>query len=246
MEIYLIDEANNYTFRYPVGALGEIELKDKKRYTSHEIVDFGTIDLYQPGEEMTDISFKTIFPKYYDSSYCNYSDLQDPQFLKNKFTEFKNSESPLRLIIPILEFNELVNLSEISFTCKAGESDDLYVSNTFRKYREAYINNSNIIKKFSNGETEKEFKTYLSSTRYTKDMIRAGDNVKVNSNSINIHQEPDLNSSTLGSLKQNELVSILRVQGKYGAIAYNGQQGWIKLENISKQEVKLDYDETQQ
>lgn len=243
MEIYLIDEMNNYTFRYPVGALDEIEIKDKKRYTTHEIVDFGPIDLYQLGEEMQEISFKTIFPKYYDSSYCNYSDLQEPQFLKTKFTEFKNSEAPLRLIIPIIGFNELVNLSEFSFSCKAGESDDFYVSNTFRKYREAYINNSNIIKKFSHGGVKKEFKTYLSSNRYTKDMIKSGDNVKVNSNSINIHQEPDVNSSILGSLRQNEIVSIVRVQGKYGAIAYNGQQGWIKLENISKQEVKLDYEE---
>ena len=29
MEIYLIDEANNYTFRYPVAPLNEIKITEK-------------------------------------------------------------------------------------------------------------------------------------------------------------------------------------------------------------------------
>ena len=90
MEIYLIDEANNYTFRYPVAPLNEIKITEKKRYTTHEIVDFGTIDLPQLGEEMEEINFKTIFPKYYDSSYCNYSDLPNPHDIKNKFNSWRD------------------------------------------------------------------------------------------------------------------------------------------------------------
>ena len=182
MEIYLIDEANSYTFRYPVAPLNEIKITEKKRYTTHEIVDFGTIDLPQLGEEMEEINFKTIFPKYYDSSYCNYSDLPNPHDIKNKFNQLKNSDLPLRLIITEIGINELVYLSEFSYAIKAGETDDLYIEN---------------------------------------------------------HSEPDLISSNIGSLRQGQIVTVIRVQGKrWGNIAADGKSAWIELSDVSKYEQK--------
>ena len=243
MEIYLIDEANNYTFRYPVAPLNEIKITEKKRYTTHEIVDFGTIDLPQLGEEMEEINFKTIFPKYYDSSYCNYSDLPNPHDIKNKFNQLKNSDLPLRLIITEIGINELVYLSEFSYAIKAGEIDDLYIENTFRRYREASINNPNTLQPFGKNSIQ-SFQSFMSTERYVEDIIKPGDKVRVNTKSINIHSEPDLTSSNICSLRQLQIVTVIRVQGKrWGNIAAEGKSAWIELSDVSKYEQKEVSDE---
>lgn len=234
MEVYLKDEMNNYTFRYPVAPLDEIKITKKKRYTTHEIIDFGTIDLPQLGEEMEEISFETIFPKEYDASYCNYSDLVNPYYLRNKFDEFKNSDTPLRLIITEIGINELVFLSEFSATTKAGEEDDLYIENKFRKYREASIANPSSIKPIVENNTS-ALKIFVGTDRYTEDIIKSGDLVKVNSKSINVHAEADLTSSVVGTLSEGQTITIVRVQGRrWGNVAWSGSAAWIDLNEVSK------------
>ena len=241
MEIYLIDEANGYTFRYPVAPLEEINIPYKKRFKTHDIVDYGPIDLPLEGEEMEEIEFETIIPYLYDPSYCNYSDLPLPNDVKEKFKEFKDLKTPLRLIITGINFNELVILSEFKFTIKAGESDDYYLKNTFRKYREASISGPGIISKFVKRSISKnQLQTFIKTDRYTEDLFVSGDKVKVNSKSINIRREPDLSSSIEGELRQDTVIELVRVMNKkWGCISYKGSVCYIYLSDVTKYEEKV-------
>lgn len=238
MEIYLIDETNNYFFRYPVSPLKEISMTKKKRYTTHDIIDFGPIDLYKPGEEMQELEFDTLFPGEYDASYCNYSDLPNPYSIINKFDEFRDLSTPLRLIINDFNFNELVYLSEYTYKSKAGESDDLYITNKFRKYREANISASN--SSYSLYSRKSDNLTNLLQNRVVNsNIIKAGDSVKINTKSINIRDNPDFNASVIGRATQGQVAKIVRVQNKtWGCIPTYGQAAWIDLSDVVKVDIK--------
>lgn len=138
MDVYLTDN-NNYTFHFPVNPLEKIYLDNEKKYIIADIVDFGEVDLNQKGQKIKEIGFNTLFPSEYDESFCRYLDTPDPNETVELLDKWKDSESPLRLIITDFQFNELVNISKFTYEERAGEVGDKYISITFRTYRDLKI-----------------------------------------------------------------------------------------------------------
>ena len=78
MDVYLIDESKNYTFRFPVNPFEKLSIQKEKKFTTVDIIDFGEVDLPEKGEKILEISFDTLLPKTYDSSYCRYVNIMTP------------------------------------------------------------------------------------------------------------------------------------------------------------------------
>lgn len=145
MDVYLTGN-NNYTFHFPVNPLEKIYLDNEKKYTTADIVDFGEVDLNEKGKKIKELSFNTLFPLEYNESYCRYIDIPNPNESVELLNKWKDSESPVRLIITDFEFNELVNLAKFTYEERAGEVGDKYVSLTFRTHRDLnveYVGESN-------------------------------------------------------------------------------------------------------
>ena len=143
LDVYLIDESKKYTFQFPVNPFEKISIPKEKKFTTVDILDFGEVDIPNKGEKITEISFDTLLPKEYDSSYCRYIYTDKPNDTIKLLEYWKDIEQPVRLIITDFEFNNLVYISKLNVEERAGEIGDKYISITFRTYRELKIETVN-------------------------------------------------------------------------------------------------------
>lgn len=136
MEIHFVD-GNGADFQLPVNP-EEIRISQDKALETVSILSLGEFDL-SAGERVKEITFSSFFPAAYDSGYCNYSHLPDPQEAMNRLTAMMNDNKPVRLIITDTAVNVLVMLSAHHSTFRGGEPGDVYFDVTARTWRELKV-----------------------------------------------------------------------------------------------------------
>ncbi|NFI95070.1 SH3 domain-containing protein [Clostridium botulinum] len=228
MDIYLIDEAKNYKFNFPVNPLNSLSLSKEKRYITADILDFGEVDINQKGEKIREISFNSLFPKEYDESYCREMYLDTPLNSKKLIEGWQDIEQPLRLIITDIDVNELVSISKFTYEFVAGELEDIYFNITFRTSREIKIEtvNNTSVNSYSGG---------LQDNRNTQSATyNAGDKVKVTASALNVRNGHGTNYNILGSVSKGTSLEIYRVSGNWADVYWGNHGGYICLDYVTK------------
>ncbi|TBL71362.1 LysM peptidoglycan-binding domain-containing protein [Paenibacillus thalictri] len=136
MDIFFIDSTGDWLW-LPVNP-GEISIKREKQLETVNVMRFGEIDFPQ-AEKVKDISFSSFFPKVYDSSYCRYQPVPDPQQAMNRLNDLMLSKRPVQLLITDTDVNVFVLVSAHSSTFRGGEPGDVYFDLTCRTWREAKV-----------------------------------------------------------------------------------------------------------
>ncbi|MFZ5688682.1 MAG: LysM peptidoglycan-binding domain-containing protein [Bacillota bacterium] len=136
MDIFLIDPAGAQ-LRLPVNP-SEIQIRREKNFETVNILNIGEID-FPNGEKVKEITFSSFFPKEYDSSYCRYPDIPDPQEAMNQLTAWTMGSKPVRLLITDTPINVLVQISAHTSMFKGGEPGDIYYDLTCRTWREVKV-----------------------------------------------------------------------------------------------------------
>lgn len=227
LDVYLIDEAKNYTFQFPVNPLEKISIQKEKKFTTVDIIDFGEVDIPDRGEKIVEISFDTLLPKEYDSAYCRYIDITPPKEALMLLEYWKNIEQPVRLIITDLEFNNLVYISKLNVEERAGEIGDKYISITFRTYREIKIETVNNASNENLGGLQNNRSTQSSD-------FSAGDMVTVTASALNVREGPGTDYNILGSVPKETNLELYRIQGNWSDVYWGDHGGWICLDYVTK------------
>ena len=229
MDVYLIDEAKSYTFHFPVNPFEKLSIQKEKKFTTVDILDFGEVDLPEKGEKILEISFDTLFPKEYVSSYCRYIDIMPPNDTIKLIEFWKDIEKPIRLIITDFEFNDLVFISKFSVEERAGEIGDKYISITFRKFREAKITIYQPVVAASNTPQLQDNRADASTTTY-----QDGDVVTVTASALNVRDGPGTNYNILGLVYTGEKLTIFRQYDNWADIYWGDHGGCVCLDYVTK------------
>ncbi|EGO86271.1 LysM peptidoglycan-binding domain-containing protein [Clostridium botulinum C] len=142
-------------FHFPVNPIDSLTINRSKKFETVDLINFGEVDFSSPcGKKIKEISFNTILPGRPDS-FCRYLDIHKAEDTIKKLEQWMEQKEPIRLVITRLNINELVIISELPEDIRAGESDDKYITLTFRVYREPKIESLPVI---SNGSKQVQLK----------------------------------------------------------------------------------------
>lgn len=224
MDIYL--KKDKETFHFPVNPIDKMYIQNEKRYLTVDILDFGEVDIAQKGLKITEVKFDTLFPAQYDSSYCRYINIPSPNEAIELLTKWKDVETPVRLIITDLNFNELVNINSIIVEDRAGEIGDKYISISFRTHRDIKIETLN---------TQSSSSSSLKNNRSTQSSkFNRNDIVRVTADVLNVRNGPGTNNSIIGSVSNGTKLKVWRAQGNWLDVFYGNHGGWICSDYVTK------------
>jgi len=113
---------------------------------------------YGIGATLKEISFSSFFPKHYDSTYCNYVDIPEPETAVRLIEIWTENNDPIRLIITKL-VNDIFLITEFEYKIVGGTSGDIEYTLSFKRYKEISVKE---IKKTSTTNTN------ATTTRTTK------------------------------------------------------------------------------
>lgn len=136
VDIFLIDPEGP-ELRIPVNPT-EITIRREKEMDTVSIVNIGEVD-FGTGYKRPEISFSSFFPRDYDSSYCQYIDIPDPQEAMQQLTKWTMSKKPIRLMITTTEVNVLILLTAHTSYFRGGEPGDVYFDIVCRPWREIKV-----------------------------------------------------------------------------------------------------------
>nr|WP_239616472.1 LysM peptidoglycan-binding domain-containing protein [Cohnella mopanensis] len=196
MEIKIKDPIEG-DFIFPVNP-EEVSIRREKQYETANLLSLGEIDLVQ-GEKIKEIAFSSFFPKNYDQSYCNYTEIPDPQVAMNRLTALLLKKRPVWLSISGTIINSLVYLSAHDSTFKGGEPGDVYFDVTFRTWRDIKVGKVGSAKGSSRPDMKPVPKVYIVKSGDTLTAIakrELGSSSKwreiYNGNKLVIGRNPDL------------------------------------------------------
>jgi hypothetical protein len=136
MEVFLRDSTGQ-EFHFPVNP-EEITINREKAVETINVLSLGEYD-FSAGEKVKEIAFSSFFPLAYDSSYCNFKDIPDPQEAMQTLTKLLTSNDPVRLVITETPINVLVFISVHNTTYRGGEIGDVYFDLTARTWRQIKV-----------------------------------------------------------------------------------------------------------
>lgn len=229
LDVYLIDAAKNYTFHFPVNPLEKLSIQKEKKFTTVDILDFGEVDLPEKGEKILEISFDTLLPKKYDSSYCRHRNIMSPNETIKLLEYWKDIEQPVRLIITNFEFNDLVFISKFSVEERAGEIGDKYINISFRKFREAKITIYQPVVVASSAPQLQDNRADTSQSGY-----KDGDVVTVTASALNVRDGPGTDYNILGVVYNGAKLTIFRQYDNWADTYWGDHGGCVCLDYVTK------------
>ncbi len=231
MDIYLIDESKNYTYHFVVNPLNNLSLVTNRRFKTVDIMNFGEVDIFKPGENIKEISFDTLFPVEYDSSYCRELINLTPNDTVSLIEYWQQQEAPVRLIVTDININELVTISKFSHEVRGGEVGDIYASLTFRNHREMTISTIDTSNSYYGGLNSR---SDSSTSGDSSDTYTDGDTVKVTASALNVRDGPGTEYNILGVVYSGEQLTIFRQYDNWADTYWGDNGGYICLDYVTK------------
>lgn len=216
--------ANPNSFHFPVNPIDEIVINGERRYKTSDIIGFGQADIHKSGQNIQEISFKTLFPSVYDESFCVAQIPDTPMNLCKKFEKWRDQENPLRLIITDINIDILVNISKFEYTVKAGEGTDAYVNITFRQQRDTPIQTM---------ESSNTSNQQLGSRGTGTSIYKKGDVVQAKAD-ICVYESNSTTSKYLGKIKKGTKITIYAQYGRWLSVYWGQHGGYIAISTVTK------------
>ncbi len=139
--IVLRDPKRGQRFMFPVNP-PEISISDGRSFNEIPIVGLGVALLAGPVSPQ-EISFESFFPRQYDASFCNYTQLETPEdsierilfWMGRSRTNRQITATPLRVTVTGTQFSQLMVITDFQQTFRGGEPDAVYFSIQLRQWR---------------------------------------------------------------------------------------------------------------
>lgn len=133
------------------------------------------------------------------------------------------------IAIPLIWFAIAVNSIEEKYS----ESGDINIAQTeLENLVNEQMNNANTETEDTNTETNTSGET--GGSRYGNPISKLIENARVNVDSAQVYQEPDENSTLVGAVYKDMLVTIQDYPNGWSNIKYGEGAGWIKSEYVTK------------
>jgi nucleoid-associated protein YgaU len=134
--VFFSDEQNKLTLRLPVNP-EEITYNQTQNVDEIDIFGIGGINIPR-GMKPIEISFESEFPSKPHQYVETPNDFKDGEFYIRQFTEWRNSDKPIRYIVhdgTKVKLNILVIIEDFEVKEKAGEEGDYYISFGLKQYK---------------------------------------------------------------------------------------------------------------
>jgi len=115
----------------------EVNIKTGKGLETVNLLKSGEY-AYGIGATLKEISFSSFFPKHYDSTYCNYADIPDPEEAVKQIEIWAENNDPIRLIITKL-VNDIFLITEFEYKLVGGTPGDIEYTLSFKRYKEISV-----------------------------------------------------------------------------------------------------------
>nr|BDD45987.1 hypothetical protein 4 [bacterium]BDD46361.1 hypothetical protein 7 [Pelagibacterales bacterium] len=140
MDLYLLSPQGQ-NLHFPVNPK-EVSVKGDKEINTVNILEMGEVD-FPSGEKRTGIRFSSFFPIDYDSGYCRYPNIPDPQEAIEQLIEFRKNGKPVRFLVTETPINTMVLITKVNYVpSKGGEPGDIYFDVEMRTWREIKVRDS--------------------------------------------------------------------------------------------------------
>jgi len=139
--IVLRDSKRGQRFMFPVNP-PEISITDGRAFNEIPIMGLGVALLAGPVNPQ-EIQFDSFFPRQYDGSFCNYTQLETPEdsverilfWMGRSRTNRQIPATPLRVTVTGTQFSQLMVISDFQHGFRGGEPDAVYFQITLRQWR---------------------------------------------------------------------------------------------------------------
>jgi len=128
---YNVKPAKSFTLPVPPS---EIRISYGKTIDTINLLQLGEID-FQTGTKLTEITFSSFFPRFYDASYCSYSNIPKPEEALKKILDWIADKSPLVFLITNTSLNDVFNIVNIEYSYRGGDVGDIYYDLHLRRHR---------------------------------------------------------------------------------------------------------------
>jgi nucleoid-associated protein YgaU len=100
-----------------------------------EVSQLGEIQIIKE-RGLKEVSLSSFFPKYYNSSFCEYTNIPDPQTAIQQIEKWRDTRLPIRLNITGTDVNIPVTIRDFSYEKeRAGSPEDIYFDMTLKEFR---------------------------------------------------------------------------------------------------------------
>lgn len=83
-----------------------------------------------------ELSFESFFPKHYNASFCEYTNLKEPELLVRVIERWRDKRRPLRFVVTGTNINYAVTIRDFSYEVeRAGNVGDIYYTLSLKEYR---------------------------------------------------------------------------------------------------------------
>lgn len=103
---------------------------------------FNDITVVKKGEatvigdsKLRDVTFSSFFPRDYDPSYCNYTNIPEPWEAVRMIERWRKTKWPVRLIITEANINMPVTIRQFDYEERGGEPGDIYFDIALKEYK---------------------------------------------------------------------------------------------------------------
>lgn len=87
------------------------------------------------GHQLTKITLSSFFPRDYNSSYCEYQNIDPPLEYVNKISRWKELKNPIRLLVTNTWVNYAMTITRFDFWEQAGSPGDIYFELELQEYQ---------------------------------------------------------------------------------------------------------------
>lgn len=138
LAIIIIDNSTDVPYGLPVRPIDDsAQYTDgEKLTTAVHILDVGTVEI-PSGTDLDAITWQSFFPGSHDPGLCDVTAdaLKDPEVYRNRFSSWKDANTPLQLVWPLAGLNKRVYLKSFTWQAPNGVGD-IYYSVTFRELKD--------------------------------------------------------------------------------------------------------------
>ncbi|MHB0740855.1 LysM peptidoglycan-binding domain-containing protein [Peptostreptococcus anaerobius] len=174
IDVYLKSEKEGTTFHFPLNPLDEITIRSHKNYQTYDLNEIGEVDFHKNGEKIKELSFKVLIPDDYTEGFNRYGDVIPPAECIATLERYMKQKEALRLIITKLPYNDLVFLSNLDPSMKAGLEGCRFANLKFRSHRDIKVKTVDTTKNKVNKGLNKTDRSNTK-TGYSTHKIKYGD-----------------------------------------------------------------------
>lgn len=138
---YWLSFAGGDAIRFPVHP-ESITVESPFGFEDVKVTHLGEYSVF--GErQLKSISFNSFFPGEYNSSYCEYSEIQAPSAYVSQIEGWRDKKKPLRLVVAGTDINIAVTIRDLSLDYeRAGAIGDIYFTLSLKEYRHQDVRES--------------------------------------------------------------------------------------------------------